>query len=156
MNAIVDRSAPAGATRYVMATSWTAEQAGALAKTVASVRQEVPRAQSDYYLCCAQAPAAQRHRKTGPLRARFKFVGAGADYHLPEGNSCRRFGRNLGGWTTDRRQQRSQYAERHESEQPGGPHASHAGVASSGVLNRFTRNFSAPARQACSACVARN
>jgi len=29
-----------------------------------------------------------RHRKTGPLRVRFKFVGAGADYHLPEGNTA--------------------------------------------------------------------
>src|SRR5258705_2396489 len=28
------------------------------------------------------------HRKTGPLRVRFKFVGAGADYHLPEGNTA--------------------------------------------------------------------
>ena len=27
-------------------------------------------------------------RKTGPLRVRFKFVGAGADYHLPEGNTA--------------------------------------------------------------------
>jgi hypothetical protein len=31
---------------------------------------------------------AASHRKTGPLRARFKFVGAGADYHLPEGNTA--------------------------------------------------------------------
>ena len=31
---------------------------------------------------------AARHRKTGPLRVRFKFVGAGADYHLPEGNTA--------------------------------------------------------------------
>ena len=31
---------------------------------------------------------AVSHRKTGPLRARFKFVGAGADYHLPEGNTA--------------------------------------------------------------------
>jgi hypothetical protein len=41
-----------------------------------------------------KSPAAQSHekavshRKTGPLRARFKFVGAGADYHLPEGNTA--------------------------------------------------------------------
>src|SRR2546423_14128917 len=40
------------------------------------------------------SPAAQSHRKaasqrkTGPLRVRFKFVGAGADYHLPEGNTA--------------------------------------------------------------------
>src|SRR5262245_16261878 len=31
---------------------------------------------------------AATHRKTGPLRVRFKFVGAGADYHLPEGNTA--------------------------------------------------------------------
>ena len=31
---------------------------------------------------------AASHRKTGPLRVRFKFVGAGADYHLPEGNTA--------------------------------------------------------------------
>src|SRR5262245_36854145 len=72
-----------------------------------------------------KAPAAQSHRKTGPLRVRSEFVGAGADYHLPEGNSCRRFGRDLGGWTTDRQQQQMQYAERDEAEQPGGSHASH-------------------------------
>jgi len=41
-----------------------------------------------------KSPAAQSdekavsHRKTGPLRVRFKFVGAGADYHLPEGNTA--------------------------------------------------------------------
>ena len=50
------------------------------------------------------------HRKTGPLRVRSKFVGAGADYHLPEGNSCRPIGRDLGGWTTNRRQQQFEYA----------------------------------------------
>ena len=27
-------------------------------------------------------------KKTGPSRVRFKFVGAGADYHLPEGNTA--------------------------------------------------------------------
>jgi len=41
-----------------------------------------------------KSPAAQSHekavshRKTGPLRVRFKFVGAGADNHLPEGNTA--------------------------------------------------------------------
>jgi len=41
-----------------------------------------------------KSPAAQSHekaashRKTGPLRVRLKFVGAGADYHLPEGNTA--------------------------------------------------------------------
>ena len=27
------------------------------------------------------------NKKTGPWRVRFQFVGTGADYHLPEGNS---------------------------------------------------------------------
>jgi hypothetical protein len=75
------------------------------------------------------------------LRVRSEFVGAGADYHLPEGNSCRRFGRDLGGWTTDRQQQQTQYAERHQAEQPGGSHASHAGVASSSVFNEIYEVF---------------
>jgi len=129
--------------RDVIDTSWPMEQGGALARTcsVASLRQEVPRAQSDYYLRLCTAPAAQSHRKTGPLRVRSKFVGAGADYHLPEGNSCRPIGRDLGGWTTNRRQRQTQYAERPESEQPGGSHASHAGVASSGVFNKIYEVF---------------
>ena len=48
----------------------------------------------EYYRRCAN-PLRQRvvekqpsHRKTGPSRVRLKFVGAGADYHLPEGNTA--------------------------------------------------------------------
>jgi len=33
-----------------------------------------------------------------------QFVGAGADNHLPEGNSWRRYDCNLGGWATVCRQ----------------------------------------------------
>ena len=38
--------------------------------------------------CSTESKKAVSHRKTGPLRVRFKFVGAGADYHLPEGNTA--------------------------------------------------------------------
>src|SRR5262245_18804121 len=59
-----------------------------------SVRQEVPDAQSGLLPPVCKSPAAESrrkaasHRKTGPARVRFKFVGAGADYHLPEGNTA--------------------------------------------------------------------
>jgi hypothetical protein len=38
--------------------------------------------------CGTEYRKAASQRKTGPLRVRFKFVGAGADYHLPEGNTA--------------------------------------------------------------------
>src|SRR5262249_54949782 len=58
---------------------------------------------------------ALRKKKTGPLRVRFEFVGAGADNHLPEGNSYRHYDCDLGGWATVHQQQRVQYAPLHES-----------------------------------------
>jgi hypothetical protein len=43
------------------------------------------------------SPLQIEHKKTGPLRVRLQFVGAGADNHLPEGNSWRFDDCNLGG-----------------------------------------------------------
>jgi hypothetical protein len=55
------------------------------------------------------------YEKTGPLRARFEFVGAGPD-HLPEGNYCRC---SIAIWEDGQPvidSERRQYAEHEESD----------------------------------------
>jgi hypothetical protein len=42
--------------------------------------------------------------KTGPLRARFQFVGAGADITFQRGTTADNVRRDLGGWATVHRQ----------------------------------------------------
>jgi hypothetical protein len=50
-------------------------------------------------------PAREIDReKTGPLRARFQFVGAGADITFQRGTTADNVRRDLGGWATVRRQ----------------------------------------------------
>src|SRR6185295_7699090 len=60
---------------------------------VAVSDRRYPMRNREYYRRCEnpcgrESYKAASHRKTGPSRVRFKFVGAGADYHLPEGNTA--------------------------------------------------------------------
>jgi hypothetical protein len=54
-------------------------------------------------------------KKNRTLAGPAQFVGAGADFHLPEGNSYRQFDCDLGGWATVADSERSQYAGAGES-----------------------------------------